>query len=228
MKWVAMTVSFALTVAASIVHASAQTYDPDLFTVSSGRECYVFCPAGDVPVSFCISYNGQPFAAPPSEVWLKLECLGGGLILWADAADKSAYYRSAFYSGHPCESEYWWRFLASGCCEDAKISFHMWDDPTPFYEFHARIATFDINKDGAADAIDSTCIADAWMGSGCDLASPSCFDMTCDGTIDQWDLWWAIGYLCGPLCAMGHMDHTYLHPLETRETSWGAIKALYR
>lgn len=225
MKKLVSTCAFLLTVASGLMSALAQTYDPDSFAVTPMQGCYNVCPAGDVPFSFCISYRGQPLAAPPSEVMLTLECLDGDIVFWNDVSDKCSYFRSVHYDAHDCNSEYWWHFLASGCCNDAKVSLRMKDAPTPFYEIHTRVSSFDVNMDGSADAIDSTCIANI----ECSPPPPYsfCYDVTCDGNVDETDLWWTIRYLCAPMCAMGHMNHSYLVPMATREATWGAIKALY-
>jgi hypothetical protein len=203
----------------------AQTYDPTQFTVCAERSCYTVCPAGDVSFCFCISYKGAPLMAQPADVILKIECGEGNLSPGPDESlEKGSYLVSDHcWSAAGCGREYCWQFRAGGCCPDARFTFHMADDPTPFYEFHAPLHSYDVDASGTADRSDSLLIAGE-LGT----TSP-CYDITCDGVVNHDDLLWTKLLLCyGTACLGSHYGHSWFAPVATQQTTWGAIKAIYR
>jgi hypothetical protein len=215
-----MVVSFlvALSVIVYTICISAQTYDPQLFTVCPELSCYSACPAGDFSFCFCISYDGEPLMAPPSEVFMKIECFSGDLPLCeGDSPDKPSYlvYGTCFNTPR-CGRNYCWYVQGSGWCENARISLHMADDPTCFYQEDVFFRSFDVTWDGIADHHDVKVIEDSYGEYVPHL------DIACDGVIDIWDIWWSL-YI-----TPNHLEHSCSILIGTDESSWGAIKSIYR
>lgn len=189
-------------------------YDPALFSVCAEKDCYVICPSGDLCFCFCISYDGEPLMAPPSDVYLMIECATGCLYLCpAECFDKCSFLVSPdCYSVPGCGREYCWFFRAGGCCLEARITLHMKNDPNPFYEIWVPIKSTDIDCDGDVDVADESLFLAA-MGT-----SDVCADLNCDGTVDASDM--AIFY--------SHFGHNCEDWIGTEESSWGAIKSIYK
>ena len=197
--------------------AHAQTYDPALFTVL-GQSCYCMCPAGDIPFSFRISYNGEALAAPPSDIYMTIECPGGDLPLCpGEEWDKPSYHVLDYNPGTPDhERRYYWSFQGSGWCLDAKISLHMIDDLTPFFEEDIILRSFDINWDFVADHRDKNIID---KNIGMDIPQ---YDINCNGIVDWEDAWWML------IISLNHDGHSCSQPISTEESTWGSIKSIYR
>ena len=189
-------------------------YDPALFTVCPEQECYFACPSGDASFCFCILYDGEPLMAPTSDVFMTIECSLGCIYLCpAECLDKCSYLVTPnCYSEPGCGREYCWFFRIGGCCEEAYITLHMKNDPTPFFESWESIITPDFDCNGIVNAADDAYIT-ARMGTN-DL----CADLNCDGIVN------AVDY--GIFSA--HMGHSCENWIGTEDASWGEIKTIYR
>ena len=209
----AIVVGFAVLLLCAAGSASAQ-YDPALFSVCQEQTCYLACPSGDVSFCFCISYDGAPLMAAPSNVFMTIECSYGCLYLCpAECLDKCSYLKSGgCYSVPGCGDEYCWFFRIGGCCEEALITLHMKNDPNPFYQQWVTIKTPDFDCNGVVNLVDDTYITGR-MGT-----TDVCADLNCDGIVD------AVDY--------GIFTTHYLHSCDnwigTNDASWGEIKTIYR
>ena len=91
--------------------------------------------------------------ADPADVFMKIECFSGDLPLCdnysPDAPSTLAMddYGGATGSGR----KYYWFVKGSGWCENTKISLHMADDTTCFYQLDSFIRSFDVTWDGIVD-----------------------------------------------------------------------------
>lgn len=199
--------------------ASAQTYDPALFSVCPEQSCYVICPAGDISFCFCISYDGQPLLAPPSEVHLSIEC---SETFFCPEPEKASYLvTDRCCSVEDCGREYCWAFQALGCCENATLSLHMAGDSTSFYQLEVPVHTLDLNLDFYANSYDSLIVAQNY-------GSPlHCYDMNCSGEVDFFDTSWWIPLLCGLLC-YNHVGHNFFNVIEAKTATWSSIKQIYK
>lgn len=218
MKMILILCLLPLSLAALPSGVSCQTYDPGLFTVCPELYCYSSCPAGDFSFCFCISYDGEPLMASPSEVFMKIECFSGDVPLCENEdSDKPSYlvYDGCF-NAPGCGSNYCWYVQGSGWCENGRISLHMADDPTCFYQVDVFLRSFDVTGDGIADHRDVKVIEDSYGEYAPHL------DIACDGVIDVWDTWWSL-YI-----TPNHDGHSCLNPVGTDESSWGLIKAIYK
>ena len=218
MRMIIISVLTVFSVIALPFDITAQSYDPQLFTVCAELYCYSACPAGDFSFCFCISYDGEPLMASPSEVFMKIECFSGDVPLCeSDSPDKPSYlvYDSCFNT-KGCGRSYCWSVQGSGWCENARISLHMANDPTCFYQEDVFIRSFDVTCDGIADHRDVKVIEDSYG------AYVPHLDIACDGVIDIWDTWWSL-YI-----TPNHLGHSCSILIGTSESSWGAIKSLYK
>ena len=217
MRMIIMSFLAVVSVAALASRIPAQTHDPLLFTVCPEMSCYSVCPAGDISFCFCISYDGEPLMADPADVFMKIECFSGDLPLCeSDSPDKPSFlvYDKCFNTPE-CGRSYCWYVQGSGWCENARISLHMADDQTCFYQEDVFIRSFDVTWDGIADHRDVKMIEDAYGEYVPRL------DITCDGVIDWMDTWWVL------LITPNHEGHSCSVLIGTDESSWGAIKSLY-
>jgi len=209
-------VAFVFVIEASSI--SAQSYDPSLFTVCEEKSCYTMCPAGDLGFCFCISYDGEPLMVSPSDVYMKTEYFSGEIPLCPnDNPDKPAYlvYDQCFQTPG-CGRDYCWYVQGTGWCENARISLHMADDPTSFYQLDVYLRSFDVTWDGIADEDDVEVIENS-IG----VYVPQ-LDITCDGVIDIMDTWWVL------IISLNHEGHSCWNLIGTKESSWGVIKSMYK
>ncbi|UCD20255.1 MAG: hypothetical protein JSU64_03710 [candidate division WOR-3 bacterium] len=184
------------------------------YSVCPERFCYLACPSGDASFCFCIKYNDEPLQLHTSQVYMKIECLNGSLhVCTGETLDKAAYLRQDTCIVDPgCGGEYCWYFQIGGCCLEALLSLHLKDDPTPFYQELVVIKTPDVSGDGLVDLVDMTLLLDEMGGSS------TCYDLNCDGIVDELDL--EIVDL--------HFNHYCEQMVDTEESSWGLIKSIYR
>jgi len=191
-------------------------WDPDLFSVVPEKDCYVTCPGGDLWFSFCISYDGEPLYIDKSLVYLRIECLSGSDIYICpyDCNEKCAYIKEYgyCYSDPNGGTEYSWSFKAGGCCEQLQISIRLKDQTEPFYTTTVALKSVDQNGDGVVNIVDENIIL-ANLG-GYDY----CSDLYCDGVVTGDD----------HQILLAHMNHNCDEWIGTEDSSWGAIKSLYK
>ncbi len=196
---------------------AGEASDPstDVYDVCVEQYCHVFCPAGDISLCFCISKNGQPLEAPPSDVLLKIECNQNDLLYLCagESLEKEAYLSDPSCVEEPgCGTAYCWYFRLGGYCEEARISLRMKGESQPFFQFWFPIRSPDINGDGVVDSADESILTAAYGTN-----TVKC-DLNCDLNVDDSDL----------DILTGHLYHSCENQIGTDESTWGSIKSVYK
>ena len=185
-------------------------WDPDLFQVTPLDDCYLVCPGGDYLISFCICYNGEPLELDASNVYMKIECNQGYLFMCPNEInDKSAFIKDTDCTGG---ARYRWMFRAGGCCEELEISLHIKNETESFYTTTVTLKSPDITQNGKVNREDESILL-ANIGT-----NDVCSDLNCDGVVDETD----------HEILLDHRGHDCNDWIGNEESSWGAIKSLYK
>jgi len=194
-----------------LANAQASACDPSGIEITPVNNCFLFCPAGDIPITFDITYNGDPLPYDMCPVNVALECIDGCINVCPEQTFP-CYPDTSWAGSTHIEGEFSWWIKIGGCCPQLQVTVYLDGDPTPVYQVVVPVKSTDINCDGVVDDQDESTLIAA-IGT-----NNYCADLNCDCTVDETDL----GIL------HDHMGHSCEGSVGTENTNWGSIKNLFK
>jgi len=207
----ATVIAAALIVVLLLAPVIANACDPSGIEVIPESCCFLFCPGGDIPICFHITYYGDPLPYEMCPVNVEIECLDGCVNICPDQQfpcyPDTSWAGSSYIDGTFC-----WFIRVGGCCPQLRVSVYLDGETDPVAQVTAPIKSVDLTCDGVVDEADESALIAA-MGS-----NDFCADLDCNGIVDDADL----------AIFNEHIGHSCEGSVGVENASWGAIKDLFK
>jgi len=207
----ATVIATALVLVLLVAPVVASACEPSGINVTPLNDCFLFCPGGDIPICFHITYNGDPLPYEMCPVNLEIECLDGCVNICPDQ-QFPCYPDTSWAGSSYIDGDFCWFIRVGGCCPQLRVTVYLDGEVEPIAQVTAPIKSVDLTCDGVVDEADrSTLIAAIGTNN-------FCADLNCDCVVDETDL----------AIFNEHFGHSCEGSVSTENSSWSGIKNLFK